>query len=263
MDSNPLERERGITILSKNCAVNYHADRRDDYRVNIVDTPGHADFGGEVERVLRMADGCLLLVDAFEGPMPQTRFVLARRSRRGSSRSWSSTSATARRRPHEVVDEVFDLLVDLGADDTRSTSPCLRAARDGWAVDDGPRDYEAGTCARIFEAIVSTCPPRGRPDRRCRCSSRRSTTRTTSGGSASGACSRARSRRAARRLVTSTTDAKPSGQGRQAAAASRASGASRSTGRGGRPVRRRRRRGRFDIGDTICDPDHPESRSRR
>ena len=78
MDSNPLERERGITILSKNCAVNYHDQEGRDYRINIIDTPGHADFGGEVERVLRMADGCMLVVDAFEGPMPQTRFVLGK-----------------------------------------------------------------------------------------------------------------------------------------------------------------------------------------
>ena len=75
MDSNPLERERGITILSKNCAINYTDAKGDEYKINIIDTPGHADFGGEVERVLKMADGVLLLVDAFEGPMPQTRFV--------------------------------------------------------------------------------------------------------------------------------------------------------------------------------------------
>src|SRR3990172_3655910 len=76
MDSNPLERERGITILAKNCEVYYTALNGSRYRINIIDTPGHADFGGEVERVLKMADGVLLLVDAFEGPMPQTRFVL-------------------------------------------------------------------------------------------------------------------------------------------------------------------------------------------
>ena len=78
MDSGDLERERGITILSKNCAVEYHDLKGIDYRINIIDTPGHADFGGEVERVLRMADGCLLVVDAYEGPMPQTRFVLGK-----------------------------------------------------------------------------------------------------------------------------------------------------------------------------------------
>src|SRR4030067_844407 len=76
MDSNPLERERRITILSKNCAIYYTDSECNEYKINLIDTPGHADFGGEVERVLKMADGVLLLVDAFEGPMPQTRFVL-------------------------------------------------------------------------------------------------------------------------------------------------------------------------------------------
>src|SRR5512137_728116 len=78
MDSNPLERERGITILSKNCAVQYSNGDGREYKINIVDTPGHADFGGEVERVLKMTDGVLLVVDAFDGPMPQTRFVLSK-----------------------------------------------------------------------------------------------------------------------------------------------------------------------------------------
>ena len=91
MDSNDLERERGITILSKNCAVEYEGTH-----INIIDTPGHADFGGEVERVLSMVDGVLLLVDAVEGPMPQTRFVTTRLSPRASSPSSSSTRSTAR-----------------------------------------------------------------------------------------------------------------------------------------------------------------------
>jgi GTP-binding protein len=78
MDSNPLEKERGITILSKNCAINYTDSNGDEYKINLIDTPGHADFGGEVERVLKMAEGVLVLVDAFEGPMPQTRFVLTK-----------------------------------------------------------------------------------------------------------------------------------------------------------------------------------------
>src|SRR4030042_4655185 len=78
MDSNPIERERGITILSKNCSIYYTTSRGVEYKINIIDTPGHADFGGEVERVLKMADGVLLVVDAFEGPMPQTRFVLSK-----------------------------------------------------------------------------------------------------------------------------------------------------------------------------------------
>ena len=90
LDSNDLERERGITILAKNIALHFGG-----IKINIIDTPGHADFGGEVERVLKMADGALLLVDAAEGPMPQTRFVLARRSSAGCSRSSSSTRSTA------------------------------------------------------------------------------------------------------------------------------------------------------------------------
>ena len=90
MDSNELERERGITILAKNCAVHYG-----DILINIVDTPGHADFGGEVERVLSMVDGVVLLVDAAEGPLPQTRFVLRKAFERACRRSWSSTRSTA------------------------------------------------------------------------------------------------------------------------------------------------------------------------
>ena len=115
MDSNPLERERGITILSKNCAVTYHAEDGHDYRINIVDTPGHADFGGEVERVLRMADGCLLVVDAFEGPMPQTRFVLSKALSRGAqARGRRQQVRPPRRRPRPRGREVFDLLAALG-----------------------------------------------------------------------------------------------------------------------------------------------------
>ena len=122
MDSNPLERERGITILSKNCAVNYvvkkgpHAGLT--MRVNIIDTPGHADFGGEVERVLRMADGCLLLVDAMEGPMPQTRFVLSKALEVGLKPILVVNKCDRpEARVQGVMNEIFDLLVDLGADD--------------------------------------------------------------------------------------------------------------------------------------------------
>ena len=113
MDSNDIERERGITILSKNTAVSYKG-----IKINIVDTPGHADFGGEVERVLKMVDGVLLLVDAFEGPMPQTRFVLSKALELSHPvivviNKIDRPDA----RPVEVVDEVLDLLIDLGADE--------------------------------------------------------------------------------------------------------------------------------------------------
>ena len=118
MDSNPLERERGITILSKNCAINYTDLRGDEYKINIIDTPGHADFGGEVERVLKMADGVLLLVDAFEGPMPQTRFVLSKALEHKLRPIVVINKADrSNSRPDDVVNEVFDLLVRLGAED--------------------------------------------------------------------------------------------------------------------------------------------------
>jgi GTP-binding protein len=140
LDSNPLERERGITIFSKNCAVNYVAKRGRFagklFRINIIDTPGHADFGGEVERVLRMADGCLLVVDAFEGPMPQTRFVLTKALELGLRPIVVVNKCDREEaRPNEVVSEVFDLLVDLNADDHALDFPIVYASgRSGWAT---------------------------------------------------------------------------------------------------------------------------------
>src|SRR5574344_3046413 len=113
MDSNDLERERGITILSKNTAVMH-----DGVKINILDTPGHADFGGEVERVLNMVDGVLLVVDAYEGPMPQTRFVLKKALEAGAIPIVvinKIDKPTAR--PKQVIDEVLDLFIDLGADE--------------------------------------------------------------------------------------------------------------------------------------------------
>ena len=113
MDSNDLERERGITILSKNTAVDYQ-----DTRINIVDTPGHADFGGEVERVLGMVDGCLLIVDANEGPMPQTRFVLKKALEKGLRPIvFVNKIDRPRADPEVAVSKVLDLFIELGADD--------------------------------------------------------------------------------------------------------------------------------------------------
>src|SRR3954464_5979006 len=113
MDSNELERERGITILAKNTAIFYH-----DVKINIVDTPGHADFGGEVERTLKMVDGALLLVDASEGPLPQTRFVL-RKALEGGLTVMVCVNKIDRpdARIAEVVNEIYDLFIDLGASD--------------------------------------------------------------------------------------------------------------------------------------------------
>src|SRR4030043_1365710 len=117
MDSNPLEQERGITILSKNCAINYIDSQGDEYKINIIDTPGHADFGGEVERVLEMADGVLLLVDAFEGPMPQTRFVLTKALEHKLKPVVVINKVDRENsRPDDVVNEVFDLLAGPGAE---------------------------------------------------------------------------------------------------------------------------------------------------
>ena len=121
MDSGDLERERGITILAKNTAVTYKG-----VKINIVDTPGHADFGGEVERVLKMVNGVLLLVDAAEGPMPQTRFVLGRALELGH-RVIVVVNKIDRpdQRVHEVIDEVLELLMDLNATDEQLDSPML------------------------------------------------------------------------------------------------------------------------------------------
>ncbi|MEM7630202.1 MAG: translational GTPase TypA [Planctomycetota bacterium] len=161
MDSNPLERERGITILSKNCAVDYVGQDEAKYRINIIDTPGHADFGGEVERVLRMADGCLLVVDAYEGPMPQTRFVLTK-ALEYKLRPVVVVNKCDRPDgdPDRVIGEVFDLLAALGADDETLDFPIVYAsARDGWAVEEWPtEDYTSGTMRPVFEAIVKHVP---------------------------------------------------------------------------------------------------------
>ncbi|MGI5879202.1 MAG: translational GTPase TypA [Syntrophomonadaceae bacterium] len=131
MDRNDLERERGITILSKNTSIEL-----DDWKINIVDTPGHADFGGEVERIVTMVDGVLLLVDAAEGPMPQTRFVLKKALEAGL-KSIVVINKVDRpdARPEEVIDEIIDLFIDLGADDEQLDFPVIYAsARQGYAI---------------------------------------------------------------------------------------------------------------------------------
>jgi len=158
MDSNPLEKERGITILSKNCAINYTDSNGDEYKINLIDTPGHADFGGEVERVLKMADGVLVLVDAFEGPMPQTRFVLTK-ALEHKLKSVVVVNKVDREnsRPDDVVNEVFDLLVSLGADDETLDFPLLYAsAKDGWATTDMAN--KSDNVQAIFEAIINNVP---------------------------------------------------------------------------------------------------------
>ncbi|MHC4868432.1 MAG: translational GTPase TypA [Planctomycetota bacterium] len=163
LDSNPLERERGITILSKNCGVELVAAKGpfagERIRVNIIDTPGHADFGGEVERVLRMADGALLLVDAAEGPMPQTRHVLAKALELGMKPIVVVNKCDRPdARPDAVVDEVFDLLVDLEADEDALDFPTIYASgRQGWAgrsLEPRPEGIE-----ELVEEILERVPP--------------------------------------------------------------------------------------------------------
>lgn len=161
LDSNDQERERGITILSKNISVRYK-----DVKINVIDTPGHADFGGEVERVLNMADGALLIVDAFEGPMPQTRFVLKHALALGL-RIVVVVNKIDRpgTRPEEVVNEVFDLMVELDASDAQLDFPIIFAsAVNGYAryeVDDGNNDMLPLLDTILAEVPAPDCDPSG------------------------------------------------------------------------------------------------------
>jgi len=163
MDSNELERERGITILAKNCAVKYGGLDGKEYRINILDTPGHADFGGEVERVLRMADGCCLLVDASEGPMPQTKFVLGKALEAGLKPLIVINKVDRPdQRIQEVINEVFDLLVELGAEDHALNFPIVYCSgRDGWASMTWPipeGETRPDNLRDVFEMIVREVP---------------------------------------------------------------------------------------------------------
>ena len=153
LDSNDLERERGITILAKNIALTYEGTK-----INIIDTPGHADFGGEVERVLRMADGALVLVDAFEGPRPQTRFVLRKAIAAGLKIVVVINKIDRPDcRPDAVVSETFDLLAELGADDETLDFPYIFAsAREGYATHD-PTD-RSGDIAPLLDMVVKHMP---------------------------------------------------------------------------------------------------------
>jgi len=158
MDSNPIERERGITILSKNCALRYTGLDGISYKINIIDTPGHADFGGEVERILQMADGVLLLVDAFDGPMSQTRFVLSKALQHGLNPIVVVNKIDRPdARPDNVVDDVFDLLVQLKADDHALDFPVIYAsAKQGWATTD--LAVPNHDMRPVFEAILTNIP---------------------------------------------------------------------------------------------------------
>ena len=153
MDSNDLEREKGITILAKNTAIHYG-----DYKINIVDTPGHADFGGEVERIMKMVDGVLLVVDAFEGCMPQTRFVLKKALEQKLAPIVVINKMDREfARPLEVVDEVLDLFIDLGADEEQLEFPVIFASGiAGIATND--LDVEAVDLKPLFDDIIKYIP---------------------------------------------------------------------------------------------------------
>src|ERR1700710_1120421 len=167
LDSNPLERERGITILAKNVAINYTDPITQSVtRINLIDTPGHADFGGEVERVLSMADGVFLLVDAAEGPMPQTRFVL-KKAFQHELRPIVVINKIDRpdARAHEVLDMVFELFMELGADDETLDFPVLyasgRAGTASWSMEKPGTDI-----VPVFEALLKHVPaPHGDPEK--------------------------------------------------------------------------------------------------
>jgi GTP-binding protein len=153
MDSNDLERERGITILAKNTAVHYK-----DVKINIVDTPGHADFGGEVERILKMVNGVILLVDAAEGPMPQTRFVLSKALELGHKVIVVVNKVDRPdQRIHEVMDEVLELLLDLNATDEQFESPTLFCSGRQGTASYSP-DVPGTDLVPLFETILNYIP---------------------------------------------------------------------------------------------------------
>ena len=157
MDSNPQERERGITIFAKNCAIHWKG-----CKINLIDTPGHADFGGEVERVLKMADACLLVVDAFEGPMPQTRYVLTK-AFEYHLRPIVVINKIDRpdARPNEVLDEIFDLFIDLGADDDALEFPVLySSAKEGYSRRK-QQDTNEDVIPLLDEIVDRVSPPEG------------------------------------------------------------------------------------------------------
>ena len=159
LDSNDLERERGITILAKNIALAYQAPGSDKLtKINIIDTPGHADFGGEVERIVRLADGCLLLVDAFDGPMPQTKFVLRKAFEAGLHPIVVINKIDRPdARPEEVLNLCYDLFIDLGANDEQLEFPYIYASgKEGWATADP--SVKGENIQPIFDIILKHVP---------------------------------------------------------------------------------------------------------
>ena len=164
MDSNDLERERGITILSKNTSIRYG-----ETKINIIDTPGHADFGGEVERIVNMVDGVLLLVDAFEGPMPQTRFVLQKALDAGLKPLVVINKIDRPdARPFEVIDKVLDLFIDLGANEEQLDFPIIYASAK-WGMAKDSLESSSDNMVPLLDAILANIPsPAVDPDHLCK-----------------------------------------------------------------------------------------------
>ena len=253
LDSNDLERERGITILAKNIALHYKG-----VKINLIDTPGHADFGGEVERVLRLADGALVLIDAAEGPLPQTRFVLSKALEAGLKPIVVINKIDRPdARPDEVLDETFDLFMDLGADDEIADFPYIFASgRGGYATHD-PQEHGRLDPSAVGPRARARAGPRNR--RRPTAANARHhawTGRTMSAESPSGGSSRENRPRPAGSIDASTTISR-AGQGRDAPLVRQA-----------RPAPKSKRPPPatsppivglpdVEIGDTISDPEHP------
>ena len=254
MDSGDIERERGITILAKNTAVDYHG-----VHINIVDTPGHADFGGEVERVLSMVDGVLLLVDAVEGPMPQTRFVTRKALAQGLKPILVVNKVDRDgARSEWVVDQTFDLMDKLGATEDQLDFPVIYAsALNGWASTEGGQGRHRHAPALRRGAEVRAGARRAIPTARCSCRSPRSTTRTSSAASPSAASAAARSRR--RRKSRSCRATSSSARRRSACCTpSRASTKSRRQSRPAGEIVSVTGIEDFVIGTTFADPENPE-----
>jgi GTP-binding protein len=195
MDSNDLERERGITILAKATSVDWK-----DTRINIVDTPGHADFGGEVERILNMVDGAIVLVDAAEGPMPQTKFVVGKALKVGSEADRrDQQDRPSRRPPRRSLNEVFDLFANLDATDEQLDFPILYGSgRDGWmnVNPEGPKDR--GMAPLLDLVLKHVPPPTVETSARSACSARPRSRTPSSAASSPAASIPARSSRTSR-----------------------------------------------------------------
>ena len=257
MDSGDLERERGITILAKNTAVRYG-----DTKINIVDTPGHADFGGEVERILKMVNGVILLVDAAEGPMPQTRFVLSKALELGH-RVIVVLNKIDRpdQRVLEVVDEVLELLMDLGCTDEQLDSPMLFCSGRNGTASYSP-DVPGTDLKPLFDTIIKYIPaPTGDDDGAAsRCSSPPSTTTSSSAASRSAASSAAPSTPTARSpSATTTTLTPPRARPRLSpCTSSRACSVCQSQEATAGNIIAMSGIGDITIGDTICAPEAVE-----